>query len=103
MRSQLDEVSPLKHADRIQAPLFIAHGESDVRVLPSQSKSMVRALERLDKPVETLWLAEVGHGFTWLRDELRFYKALLAFLKKHIGDRDAPDVTRMPAAASGSR
>lgn len=36
---KFDDVSPLKHAHRIQAPLLIAHGEVDERVPPSHSEA----------------------------------------------------------------
>jgi dipeptidyl aminopeptidase/acylaminoacyl peptidase len=96
MKPQLDEVSPLIHADKVRVPLFIAHGEQDTRVLASQSKDMVKALQQLSKSVEWMPLEGVGHGFFWVRDEVRYQRALLAFLKRHIGE---PDL-RPEAAAS---
>jgi dipeptidyl aminopeptidase/acylaminoacyl peptidase len=93
-------VSPLLHADRIRVPLFIAHGEADTRVLSSQSKSMVKALQRLGKPVEWLPLENVGHGFFWLRDTTTYHRALLTFLKLHIGKAAS---TVGPASASATQ
>jgi dipeptidyl aminopeptidase/acylaminoacyl peptidase len=97
MQEQLDEVSPLKQAQRVQVPLFIAHGEADTRVLSSQSKEMVKALQRLNKPVEWMPMEDVGHGFTWVRDEVRYHRALLAFLKRHLA---APAASAASASAA---
>ena len=99
MKEQLDEVSPLKHAERVQVPLFIAHGDEDTRVLSSQSKDMVKALQRLNKAVEWMPLENVGHGFWWVRDEIRYHQALLAFLKRHLG---APGATATSTAVPAS-
>jgi dipeptidyl aminopeptidase/acylaminoacyl peptidase len=99
MKAQLDEVSPLVHADKVRVPLFIAHGDEDTRVLSSQSKAMVNALKRLDKPVEWLLLENAGHGLFWVHHQVRYYTALLAFLKRHIG---RPHAAAAPAAAPAS-
>jgi dipeptidyl aminopeptidase/acylaminoacyl peptidase len=83
-RAKLDEVSPLKHADKIRVPLLIAYGEEDTRVLPSQSKAMVKALRNLDKPVESISFEGARHGLFSSRDKERYYRALLAFFGKHL-------------------
>lgn len=90
-RLALDEVSPLRHAARVQVPLLIAHGEEDSRVLPSQSREMVRALEALGKPVEWMPFAREGHGLSYLGSQARYYAAVLAFLQKHIGEQAGAD------------
>jgi dienelactone hydrolase len=101
MKAQLDEVSPLKHAERVRVPLFIAHGDQDTRVLASQSKEMVKALQRLNKSVEWMLLEDVGRGFFWVRDQVRYYRALLAFLRRHIGESDPPEAgASAPVAAT---
>jgi dipeptidyl aminopeptidase/acylaminoacyl peptidase len=83
-RSALDEVSPLKHADRLRTPIFIAHGNLDRRVLASQSRAMVEALKRAGQPVEWMWFDEDGHGFSTAKSRVRYYAALLEFLERHL-------------------
>jgi dipeptidyl aminopeptidase/acylaminoacyl peptidase len=103
-RAALDEVSPLKHADRVRVPMLIAHGERDRRVMPSQSKTMVRALEEAGKPVEWMSLPNEGHGLVWVQSRVRFYTALLNFLDRHLAP-GAPEKTAaadMPAAPEAS-
>jgi dipeptidyl aminopeptidase/acylaminoacyl peptidase len=103
MKAQLDEVSPVKHAERVHTPLFIAHGDKDTRVRSSQSKVMVKALQRVDKPVEWMLLEDVGHGFFWVRDQVRYYRALLAFLRRHLGDAAAPEASASAPVAAGTQ
>lgn len=84
-REWLDEVSPLRHAARVRVPLLIAHGEEDTRVLHSQSKKMVDALRDAGKSIEWITFPRTGHGLYYTRQQIDFYKALLAFLDRHIG------------------
>jgi dipeptidyl aminopeptidase/acylaminoacyl peptidase len=88
-RQALEDVSPLKRAAEVRVPLLIAHGEQDTRVLPSQSKAMVKALKALGKPVEWLPFEREGHGFFWVDNHARYLKAVLDFLERHIGERPA--------------
>jgi len=68
----------------------IAHGEEDTRVLPSQSKDMVKALKALGKPVEWMPFEQEGHGFFWVDNHVKYYAAVLSFLQRHIGERPVP-------------
>jgi dipeptidyl aminopeptidase/acylaminoacyl peptidase len=102
-RRELDEVSPLKHAAQVQVPLLIAHGEEDTRVLPSQSKDMVKALKALGKPVEWMPFQKMGHGFFWVRDEAKYLGGMLKFLDRYIGDRkEASEDSKLKKAAEAS-
>lgn len=46
---ELAEYSPALHADRIKAPIFIIHGEDDVRVPIVHAKSMREGLDKNKK------------------------------------------------------
>lgn len=77
--------SPLALAARIQAPVFLAHGEEDERTPFRQAKVMKKALEKAgNKPV---WMAVrgEGHGFYAQENAVAFYRQLEAFLAEHIG------------------
>jgi dipeptidyl aminopeptidase/acylaminoacyl peptidase len=89
--AQFDAVSPLKHAARIRAPLFIAHGLHDERVPISHAEKLRQALDRAGKPYEWLELS-TGHGLHDSWSERQFLEKLLAFLSKHLAQ---------PAAAQG--
>ncbi|MFZ6724125.1 alpha/beta hydrolase family protein [Undibacterium sp. MH2W] len=86
-KAKFDEVSPLKHADKIHAPVLLIHGELDQRVPISHAEKMKDALERHGKKVEWLVLEDEGHGIFYTRNEFIYYNTLLAFLDKYI----APD------------
>jgi dienelactone hydrolase len=84
-QGKFDQVSPLKHASRIKAPVLLMHGEEDVRVPISHGGKMKQALEASGKQVEWINFPHAGHGLHSSYDSRRYYEALLAFLNKHTG------------------
>ena len=84
-QQQFDQVSPLKNADRIKAPLLIFHGTDDKRVPISHSKNMIMALQENHKVYEWHEVENEGHGFVYARDETFFYAEMLKFLHRYIG------------------
>ncbi|MBN2524650.1 MAG: S9 family peptidase [Bacteroidales bacterium] len=82
----LAEVSPVFHADKIQVPLFIAQGANDPRVNKAESDQMVEALKQRGIEVEYMVKDNEGHGFHNEENRFDFYRAMDAFLAKHIGD-----------------
>ncbi len=93
-RQLLDKVSPLKHAADVQVPLLIAHGDEGTRVLPSQSRDMVKALQALGNPVEWKLFEGEGHGLNRSNDRIRYYQAVLDFLQRAIGEPQGYDPSR---------
>ena len=107
MKSQFDEVSPTKHADRIRVPVLIAHGELDRRVPIGHARRLDAALEGAHKSVQTHWYAREGHGFHFIDDREHFTMLAVSFLDRNIGpaspmaDRWVPvQATSAPTAAS---
>jgi dipeptidyl aminopeptidase/acylaminoacyl peptidase len=86
---RFDDVSPLKHADKIRAPVLLMHGELDRRVPISHAEKMKASLGKLGKKVEWLTFEDEGHGIFYIRNELTYYSKLLAFLDRYIGSGDA--------------
>lgn len=84
-KEKFDQVSPLKHADRITAPVLLVHGEEDRRVPIAHSEKMQRALELQGKPVRLLSFEREGHGLYYLKNQYAYYHALTEFLGQHIG------------------
>ena len=101
-KAKFEQVSPLKHADRIKAPLLIAHGEDDERVPMSHAKKLMKALDSQGKPYEWLQINDEGHGLYYLRSQYKFSNALLAFLDKHIGAGARPGAAAVSATASAA-
>ncbi|GJI89423.1 S9 family peptidase [Duganella hordei] len=84
-KEQFDQVSPLKHAGRIKAPVLLMHGEDDVRVPIAHGIKMKKALEAQQKNVQWLTFEEEGHGLYYVRNEITYYNTLLEFLDKYMG------------------
>jgi dipeptidyl aminopeptidase/acylaminoacyl peptidase len=82
--------SPVLHADRIQIPIFLAHGRRDFTVSVADSEAMEDALRRLGKPVETLYFDDDDHYLFREEDRIAFLKALEGFLAANLGPGFAP-------------
>jgi dipeptidyl aminopeptidase/acylaminoacyl peptidase len=94
-----DDVSPLRNASRIMAPVLIAHGEWDQRVPIWHSTKMVSALRNSGKEVEWLELEKEGHGIYYEANQELFFTALFKLFDRTIG-AGAPAVK--PATRGGS-
>lgn len=80
----LYEASPVKHADKIKAPLFVAQGANDPRVNIAESDQMVEALRKRGVEVEYMVKKDEGHGFLNEGNRFDFYGAMENFLDKHL-------------------
>ncbi len=80
----LAAVSPVLHADKIRAPLFIAQGAKDPRVNKDESDQMVAALKKRGIDVEYMVKENEGHGFHNEENRFEFYEAMERFLDKHL-------------------
>lgn len=75
----LREISPLYDADKLTMPVFILHGEDDIRINLAQSNNMVAALRKYNKNVY-YYTNEDGHELSpseTLDMILGFYDACL--------------------------
>ena len=77
----LRSISPVFHADKIKAPLFIAQGARDPRVNKSESDQMVAALAARGIKVEYMVKENEGHGFRNEENRFEFYEAMEKFLQ----------------------
>jgi dipeptidyl aminopeptidase/acylaminoacyl peptidase len=78
------DVSPVFHADKIKAPLFIAQGRMDPRVNVNESDQMVEALRKRGIEVPYMVKDNEGHGFHNEENRFEFYEAMEKFLEKHL-------------------
>ena len=83
----LTQISPLFHADRIKAPLFVAQGAHDPRVKQAESDQIVAALRQ--RGVEVIYMVKEneGHGFLNEENRLDFYRTMEAFWGKYLHSR----------------
>ncbi len=86
-RGLLTEVSPVFHADKIKAPLFVAQGANDPRVKKAEADQIVDALKRRDIDVSYMVKENEGHGFHNEENRFDFYRAMEVFLGKHLMGR----------------
>ncbi len=83
----LKQVSPVFHADRIQAPLMVAQGANDPRVKRAESDQIVQALRQRGVDVEYIVQENEGHGFRNEENRFDFYRRMEGFLARHLGSR----------------
>ena len=89
-QEKFDQVSPLKNASKIKAPLLLMHGDRDVRVPIEHGTKMRDALERAGKYVEWKEFTQDGHGLLAAKSQKDYLELVTAFLRKYIGDASGP-------------
>jgi dienelactone hydrolase len=92
-KAQFDQVSPLKQAGRIKAPVLLMHGKDDKRVTFSHARKMKRALEEQKKSVEFVEFPDAGHGLRLISDKTLYFEKIEGFLARYIGPPAAPPDT----------
>jgi dipeptidyl aminopeptidase/acylaminoacyl peptidase len=80
--------SPLFHADRIDTPLLLLHGTSDINVPSLESDQMFAALRVLDKEVVYIRWEGEGHGISSKPSSRRDSRQImLEWFDKHLKDQ----------------
>jgi dipeptidyl aminopeptidase/acylaminoacyl peptidase len=80
----LADISAVRHAEKIKAPLLLAHGARDRRVPIEHAEAMLAALRKAGKSVEWVRYPEEGHGFFYDENRFDYYRKVEAFLAKHL-------------------
>ncbi len=88
--SNLAEISPVNHADKLKIPVFLIHGGQDTQVPPAHADRMRSALQKVGNDPQWLMERAEGHGFYTLRARTAFYTQLLTFLDQNIGVAQTP-------------
>jgi dipeptidyl aminopeptidase/acylaminoacyl peptidase len=94
--------SPFYFVDNIKAPLLIAHGANDVRVVAAESTQMVEAMLKANKPVEYFVYDDEGHSLFLPGNKYHFYTKAEEFLARHLSGRFEPTKETDPAPAHRS-
>ncbi len=89
--TRMAATSPALNADKIIAPLFVAQGANDPRVVKSESDQMVEAMQARGVEVEYMVKDNEGHGFRNQENKYDFYRAMEGFLGQHIGATPATE------------
>jgi dipeptidyl aminopeptidase/acylaminoacyl peptidase len=82
---RLRATSPVNLASRIKAPVLMAYGGADVRVVPEHGTSMRSAMERAGNTPQWILANDEGHGYRKLENQVMFYGAMEKFLEKNLG------------------
>lgn len=77
------EISPIKHIDKINAPVLIIHGRDDTVVPFQQSQWMVDAIRAAGKPVEFLPLSGEDHWLSRSETRQQMLTAMVKFVETH--------------------
>lgn len=85
----LSAISPIKRATDIRVPVLLVAGGKDEVAPVAHTRSMERALQAANVPVETLYVANEGHGFYKPENRRAHYTKLLDFLATHLGGERA--------------
>ena len=87
-KKDLAENSPVKRAEELSVPLFLAHGEADERVHFDQFKRMKSALKKSSTPVTYLQFEDEDHFLSDQKNRQEFFRGLDKFLKKTVGESE---------------
>ena len=79
-RDLLVRASPITHAERIRAPLFIIHGANDPRVPLSEAEQIHGLLAARGVASELLVYPDEGHGLSRLDNRVDAYTKAVDFL-----------------------
>jgi len=82
-RSGFDAVSPMKLADRADAPILLIHGRDDTVVPYLHSQKMADALKDADKPYKFVDLREEDHWLSKGETRLQMLEETVAFVEKY--------------------
>ena len=99
--ADLKQRSPVNHVDRIKADLFLVHGKEDIRAHVEHYYQLKAALNKAGIPYDEMLLEKEAHGFYDEDNRADFYRRMLAFFDRNIGDK-AND-RRASTAVSGGR
>ncbi|MEN1940029.1 prolyl oligopeptidase family serine peptidase [Luteimonas sp. MJ174] len=85
-----DAMSPFDHADRINEPMLIIHGEQDNNsgTFPMQSERMYAAIKGLGGTARLVMLPNESHGYRARESILHMLAETDAWLEKHVKDAE---------------
>lgn len=84
MAAIFEQISPLNHADRIRAKLFVAQGKNDPRVPWTEAEQIVKAVRANGQPAWYLLFNDEGHGFRKKSNSDYFGAASVLFWQQNL-------------------
>ena len=80
--SILKSISPIRHLDKIKAPILLLHGKKDERTPYKGAKDMVAAVKKTDIDFEYKYYDKEGHGNRKMENRIDEWQRIGAFLKR---------------------
>ncbi|HTM81013.1 S9 family peptidase [Asticcacaulis sp.] len=80
---KLDDISPIKHVDKVTIPVLIMHGKDDSVVPINQSVDMYKALKAAGKTVIYKEVEHAEHGATTEASRIEMLNTTIAFIEKY--------------------
>ncbi len=84
MRRILREVSPLRHADAIRAPVLFVAGNADRVVQARHAETLVDELRKRGRVAELLAFPREGHSIARPANIVKAYREIVKFLDRHV-------------------
>ncbi len=100
-RELLEQLSPLRRADALAAPLLVVHGANDTNVAVSESEQIVDALRRVGREVRYLLFSDDGHEIAKRENSTALAAAMRDWLARAFGTAGGPRVCGRSGPAKG--
>lgn len=83
-KEQLRQTSPRRLAQNVKIPILMIHGDDDTIVPVEQSRLMVKALDKYEKPYEYIELEGGSHHLDYMPHRQQTFEAMEKFLGKYL-------------------
>ncbi len=100
MRAHLEEISPNRHAERIEAPLLVAQGKNDPRVPESESDQIVADVRVAGFDVWYMKALNEGHGFRRKENRDLFNQIVVLFFDRYLNSTPTRPASTSPHSSS---
>lgn len=84
MFTRVKKYSPVHNVNKLKAPVFIVHGEEDVRVPIEHAHALREAMDKYNK--EYVWFVKdrEAHGFRNEENRAEYFTKLSAFIASYL-------------------
>lgn len=90
--TELADISPVNHVDKIRVPLLLIYSKEDLTVPFEQARLLTNALDKAGKKYEYLSRFNEGHGFSDFKNRVQMFKQIEDFLAKNMSADPIPAV-----------
>jgi dipeptidyl aminopeptidase/acylaminoacyl peptidase len=88
--AKFDEIAPVRHVDKIRAPVFVSHGGEDKNVDLGQATRLISEFKKYNVTYEADIVGNEGHGMYYFTNRVEQYTRILAFLDRNMAPLPKP-------------